>query len=187
MAVYWVNTYNNQLGPWKCRLWPMRQLIKTTTYFLCVKVDTFLFLTFYWGKRVGLPMSYHQHCISYTITTSVYPPPPFATVVKHSPFMAFFQKKVKLLVGLLLSVWHIVFPTKAKKKAIKIKPFCGCVRISNRSTKKIDPQTDWFPTVRVLCKDHPKTCILEVILISYENHQNTIYHHFCRVVFSTLL
>ena len=132
-------------------------------------------------------MSYHQHCISYTITTSVYPPPPFATVVKHSPFMAFFLKKSEITRRIVvIRVTHCI-SHKSKKKAIKIKPFCGCVRISNRSTKKIDPQTDWFPTVRVLCKDHPKTCILEVILISYENHQNTIYHHFCRVVFSTLL
>ena len=122
----------------------MRQLIKTTTYFLCVKVDTFLFLTFYWGKRVGLPMSYHQHCISYTITTSVYPPPPFATVVKHSPFMAFFQKKVKLLVGLLLSVWHIVFPTKAKKRQLKLNHFVDVWESVTDRQKKLTPKQIGF-------------------------------------------
>ena len=69
-------------------------------------------------------MSYHQHCISYTITTSVYPPPPFATVVKHSPFMAFFLKKKSEITRriVVIRVTHCI-SHKSKKRQLKLNHF----------------------------------------------------------------
>ena len=86
-------------------------------------------------------------------------------------------------------MWHIVFPTKAKKRQLKLNHFVDVWESVTDRQKKLTPKQIGFQLFVCFVKTTLKLAFWRsfwsVMKITKKKlqTQNTIYHHFCHVIF----